>query len=196
MSGKNVNGTRRASRRSSAKGPYALIPGEDDDGNLCMGDEQQSRSLIGGVDDILGRGGGASRSRSLNTYRNWWAFWILGTINNLAFVVVMSAASSLACKFNALNEIAAISWANVAVGVFVRLANTIFLLSVSESKRIAGATLCFLVGLGGVAASVLMNPNQKVFILSLGSYTLDVALGAAVLRRIRLSRLSGASTLK
>ena len=62
MSGKNVNGTRRASRRSSAKGPYALIPGEDDDGNLCMGDEQQSRSLIDGVDDILGRGGGASRS--------------------------------------------------------------------------------------------------------------------------------------
>ena len=134
-----------------------------------------------GLKAIDAAGKNATSNRTLNTYRNWWAFWILGTVNNLAFVVVMGAASSLACKFNALDDIAAISWANVAVGVFVRLANTIFLLGISETRRIAGASVCFLVGLGGVATSALsdhstsegVHPLFWIAILSI------VVLGAA-----------------
>ena len=118
---------------------------------------------------------------SLNTNRNWWAFWILGTVNNLAFVVVMGASASMACKFNAINDIAAISWANVAVGVFVRLANTVFLLGVSETKRVLGASACFLVGMLGVAFAATCDTSTSEGVHPLFWVTIlsIVVLGAA-----------------
>jgi battenin len=56
-------------------------------------------------------------------YRNWFGFFILGCINNLAYVVINSAAQSLAIAFDARPLVGLIPWANVAVGFLFRFVN-------------------------------------------------------------------------
>jgi hypothetical protein len=46
----------------------------------------------------------------------WGSFFLLGTINNLPFVVVNSAAKNIVGAFGLYNLIGAIQWANVAFG--------------------------------------------------------------------------------
>lgn len=54
-------------------------------------------------------------------------FFFMGAINNLSYVVVNSAAKSLAESFDASNLIGAVPWANVAFGLLSRLVNAFFM---------------------------------------------------------------------
>jgi hypothetical protein len=66
----------------------------------------------------------------LSSYRrNVTTFWFLGVINNLAYVVVNSAAKSLADGFGQSRMIGLILWCNIAFGIVARFGNT-FLLEV------------------------------------------------------------------
>jgi hypothetical protein len=62
-------------------------------------------------------------------WRNVTTFWFLGVINNLAYVVVNSAAKSLADGFGQSRMIGLILWCNIAFGIVARFGNT-FLLEV------------------------------------------------------------------
>ena len=87
------------------------------------------------------------------SWRNWIAFWILGTVNNFAYVVVAASAKSLACSFDQLSLLGAIAWSNVAVGVFVRVVNMAYMLHIPPKVRITGTAFVFVLGLIGVALS-------------------------------------------
>ena len=47
----------------------------------------------------------------------WLCFFLLGTINNFGYVVVLSAASSLAHAFDDDSLIGLVAWANVSFGI-------------------------------------------------------------------------------
>ena len=59
----------------------------------------------------------ARRSDERVSYRNMIGFWILGTINNLFYVVIIGAAQSLADQFNASDKIGDIVWATNISGI-------------------------------------------------------------------------------
>lgn len=85
------------------------------------------------------------------------AFFVMGTINNLPYVVVGSAAKSLADSFNEADLIGVIQWATVAVGLFVRALNAFYLEGTSFSTRVAANTAAMVVGLVAVAMSVYID---------------------------------------
>ena len=62
----------------------------------------------------------AAAPSGLASRRNWIALFVLGTINNLAYVVVLSGASSMAKSFNASSEIGLINYADVALGLVAK----------------------------------------------------------------------------
>jgi len=70
--------------------------------------------------------------------KTWLAFWILGTINNFSYVVVNSAAKSLADSFNQSDLIGVIQWANVGFGVMFKALNAFFLIGTGYSNRVTG----------------------------------------------------------
>ena len=85
--------------------------------------------------------------------RNYLAFWCLGMINNLIFCVVISASDDIVNAFDAMSLVGLIAWANVALGMFSRLANTFLVNTVPVQRRIV-ATACFnATGLVTVACS-------------------------------------------
>ena len=62
-------------------------------------------------------------------WARWVGFFILGTVNNLPYVIVGSAAKAIAGHYCALNLIGAVTWANVAMGFVAKGCNATFLLS-------------------------------------------------------------------
>lgn len=87
---------------------------------------------------------------------NWIGFFILGCINNLAYVVINSAAQSLAISFDARNLVGLVPWANVAVGFLFRFVN-MWMVGVAYKWRMLLCCLMFVIGLVGVAFSVYVN---------------------------------------
>lgn len=73
----------------------------------------QSRSTVDGVP-----------AASAGGRRNWWAFFVLGTINNLGYVVVLSGAKSISRYFHALKWIGLLNWADVGLSFVARGAAT------------------------------------------------------------------------
>ncbi len=81
-------------------------------------------------------------------YRKFWLlFFTLGTINNLAYVIVQSAAQSLAQQFNAQRLLGLIQWANVGFGTLSRAANAFWLLQVPYKLRVSGTAVSLCIGL-------------------------------------------------
>lgn len=93
---------------------------------------------------------------SLSSWRNWFSFWVLGMINNFAYVVILCGAANLADSFNDGKLTGFVQWANVAIGVMVRLANMYFLES-PASMRVFFASAAFLLGYCSLAFSVYFN---------------------------------------
>ncbi|BFZ04039.1 hypothetical protein BsWGS_07078 [Bradybaena similaris] len=83
--------------------------------------------------------------------RNWVGMFLMGAINNLPYVVVNSAASTIAESFGEKNLVGAVFGANVALSVFVKSLNTFLLLKVSYSLRIIVNGCVMLAGLFGIA---------------------------------------------
>lgn len=84
---------------------------------------------------------------------DWWAFWILGTVNNMGFVVVLSGAKSLADGFGAGNLIGVLNWADVAFGLAAKSLNAVVLQGTSFHIRIAVNSVIGALGVLGVALS-------------------------------------------
>ncbi|KAL3843107.1 hypothetical protein ACJMK2_021060 [Sinanodonta woodiana] len=82
--------------------------------------------------------------------RNWIGLFILGAINNLPYVIVTSAAKTIADRFDENNLVGLVFGANVALNVVVKVANTC-LLKTSYSARYVANSCLMLIGLFGVA---------------------------------------------
>lgn len=114
----------------------------------------------------------------------YWPFWFLGLLNNVGYVVVLSSSKSLADSFNAGDQIGAINWVLVGLGVVVRLLNTLRLEGrVSFRTRIWWCGLGFGVGTAGLAGTVMAAPHAPFalalfFILILGG---SCSLGESVI---------------
>ena len=80
-------------------------------------------------------------------FRHWICFFLLGLINNIHFVFVLSSAYSLAVSFDALNLIGVISWATVILGMATKIINTAYLLNTSAYLRLLWSTVWAVIGL-------------------------------------------------
>eukprot|EP00026_Physarum_polycephalum_P009750 Phypoly_transcript_09884.p1 GENE.Phypoly_transcript_09884~~Phypoly_transcript_09884.p1 ORF type:complete len:452 (+),score=46.46 Phypoly_transcript_09884:157-1356(+) len=87
-------------------------------------------------------------------WRNVTTFWFLGVINNLAYVVVNSAAKSLADGFGQSRMIGLILWCNIAFGIVARFGNTFLLEGSRDGWRVVVAGYLMVAGLLGVSLSV------------------------------------------
>lgn len=83
--------------------------------------------------------------------RNWLGLFILGSINNLPYVIVVSAAKTIADSFDENNQVGLVFGANVALSIVVKLANTFLLLKTRYWIRYVINAVLMLIGLFGVA---------------------------------------------
>jgi len=89
--------------------------------------------------------------------RNLITFWFLGVINNFSYVVVNSAAKSLADGFGQSNMIGLILWCNIAFGIVARFGNTFLLEGCRDGWRVMVAGYLMVAGLLGVSLSVWLG---------------------------------------
>ncbi|XP_013403348.1 battenin-like [Lingula anatina] len=85
--------------------------------------------------------------------RNWIGLFLMGAINNLPYVVINSAASTIASEYGQTNFVGLVFGANVAAAFVVKSLNTFFLLKVPYAIRIVINGLLMLGGLLGIAFS-------------------------------------------
>ncbi|XP_076471720.1 battenin-like [Babylonia areolata] len=83
--------------------------------------------------------------------RSWIGLFLMGSINNLPYVIVNSASNTIAASFDEKNLVGLVFGANVALSVFVKGLNTFALLSVPFSVRYVVNGFLMLLGLFGVA---------------------------------------------
>ena len=87
----------------------------------------------------------------------WCLFFMLGTFNNFGYVVVLSAAKSLADCFDQSSLIGVESWALIGVGFFIKSLNAFYLESLSHRVRGYMAGVTFLIGYGLLSLSVYID---------------------------------------
>lgn len=111
--------------------------------------------------------------------RNWIGLFLLGTINNLPYVIVTSAASTIADSFGKKNLIGLVFGANVALSAIVKAVNGAFLLNVHYGIRFTINAGLMLIGLFGVAyaPSFWFSLVCIVFVGSSSAFGENVALG-------------------
>ncbi|XP_065178700.1 battenin-like isoform X2 [Sycon ciliatum] len=86
-------------------------------------------------------------------WRNWIAFFLLGTINNMSYVIINSSAKTIADSFHKSDDVSLIPWANVAFGFGAKCLNAFVLvpLGVPYGIRIFVNGVLMLGGLIGIA---------------------------------------------
>ncbi|XP_052212437.1 battenin-like isoform X3 [Dreissena polymorpha] len=112
-------------------------------------------------------------------HRNWIGLFLLGTINNLPYVIVTSAANTIADSFGKKNLIGLVFGANVALSVVVKTINGAFMLKVPYGIRYVINTVLMLIGLFGVAfaPSFWFSLVCIVFVGASSAFGENVALG-------------------
>lgn len=109
------------------------------------------------VEEEMGNGDGDKDDRPMTPAeqrafkRNWAGFFVMGMINNLVYVIIASAAKSIADGFSKSNLIGLITWANVGLGLFAGTLNTFVLSRTPYSYRIIANSCLSIAGLLGVA---------------------------------------------
>ena len=78
---------------------------------------------------------------------NWLGFFVLGSVNNLPYVIVGSAASKIADHFCDARYIGAVTWANVGFGFLAKGLNAFLLLETPYAARLWGMVLAMSLGL-------------------------------------------------
>lgn len=86
-----------------------------------------------------------------HSLRNWIGLFLLGSINNLPYVIVTSAAKTIADSFGKKNDVGLVFGANVALSVIVKAINGLFLLKVPYWIRYVVNAMLMIIGLIGVA---------------------------------------------
>jgi battenin len=84
-----------------------------------------------------------------SSWHNWFCFWILGSLNNFAYVVILCGAKSLATNdfTGAKSLIGVVNWALVAMGFLARGANAFYLDHLTARKRTSFTCIGFFVGM-------------------------------------------------
>eukprot|EP01135_Chromosphaera_perkinsii_P003176 Nk52_evm65s236 gene=Nk52_evmTU65s236 len=109
-------------------------------------------------------------TEALGNYRNWAAFFVLGSINNLPYVVINSAAKSIVTEFHAPTLIGAIPWANNLFGFIARLINAFVINDCPYRYRFYANAVMMLCGLVCVAYSpTLILALASIVIIGMGS---------------------------
>jgi len=111
--------------------------------------------------------------------RNWVGLFLLGTINNLPYVVVTSAASTIATSFGKKNLIGLVFGANVGLSAVVKVLNGAYLLNVPYWIRYIANAVLMLIGLFGVAyaPSFWFSLVCILFVGASAAFGENVALG-------------------
>lgn len=89
----------------------------------------------------------------LGSCRNWSSFWMLGMLNNFAYVVILCGAANLADSFGAGKLTGVVPWANVSIGLGSRMLNMCCLEAPVKTRILTTGTVFFL-GYGLLATSV------------------------------------------
>ena len=118
-------------------------------------------------------------SEALGSYRNWVAFFVLGSVNNLPYVVVNSAAKKIVEEFHSPNLIGAIPWANNLFGFLARAVNAFGLQNVPYKFRFYANAILMLLGLLAIAyaPSLMMALAAIVVVGSSSSFGESFSLG-------------------
>ena len=117
-----------------------------------------------------------NKLRTITFVRNWIGFFILGTINNLSYVIVNSSALILATSFGVPNLVAVVPWANIGLSFFVKALNTFLLIKVPYSIRFGINGLIMIGALLGISFA----PNFYVTILFILLIGLTSGFGESV----------------
>eukprot|EP00743_Colponemidia_sp_Colp-15_P006146 GILK01006606.1.p1 GENE.GILK01006606.1~~GILK01006606.1.p1 ORF type:complete len:460 (+),score=74.39 GILK01006606.1:123-1382(+) len=83
--------------------------------------------------------------------------FFVGVLNNCGYVLVNSAAQSIAKSFDKEDLIALIPWLNIAMGSTARSVNAFFLLKISHTSRILFIAVLMLLGYLGVAVATFVS---------------------------------------
>eukprot|EP00038_Savillea_parva_P011882 m.200803 g.200803 ORF g.200803 m.200803 type:complete len:617 (-) comp21198_c0_seq1:70-1920(-) len=122
-------------------------------------DSRQHGAAVGGAmahNDDHTEGSPHTTPSTMHSPGFWWAwagFFVLGTVNNLPYVIVASAADAIVKRYCVENLIGAITWANVAFGFIAKGLNAGFLLGTPYKARIWGMVTVMCGGLVVVAFS-------------------------------------------
>ncbi|KAI6660912.1 Battenin-like [Oopsacas minuta] len=108
--------------------------------------------------------------------RNWIGFFILGSINNLSYVIVNSSALVLAASFGKSNLVAVIPWANVGFNLIIKGINTFLLVKVPMHLRFGVNGVLMIIGLLGISFS----PNFYMIIAFILVIGLASGLGESI----------------
>ena len=133
-----------------------LIVSGSSDSNACLTEVSPGTAAEEDGEREEERGEGGARKRlhpRLRSCRNFCSFLVLGMLNNFAYVVVLCGAANLADSFGAGKLTGVVTWANVSVGLGVRMLN-MCCLETSENTRIYATATVFLLGFGLLATSV------------------------------------------
>jgi len=125
------------------------------------------------------------------------SFFLLGTINNFGYVVVISAAKSLADGFGKKELYGVITWANVGFGFFFRAVNTFALEHVAYKWRVAATTLMNLLGMAGLVISFYINfwfAIAMIVLLGSGGSSFGESVMLGYLKRYPASLVDGWSS--
>ena len=105
--------------------------------------------------------------------------WVLGLINNLAYVVVLASCKSLAESFGAADLISILQWSNVGLGLATKIVNMVYMTNVSYTIRMTITALLLGSGITITAISTRVSFAMAVIgVLLMGS---GCALGESVL---------------
>ena len=97
-------------------------------------------------------------------------FFLIGMFNNFGYVIILSAAKSLADSFNESNLIGIESWALIGVGFFFKSLNAFFLENISHKIRFLITSFGFLIGTCMLGFSVYIDFIFAIFsILIIGA---------------------------
>jgi len=172
----STNGISSWARPNEHESRLVMDPVSSDLGGAAtLIDNQPGDSLQGEIE-----GAGPVQQHTNRVYYIVWVLlWILGLVNNFGYVIVLSAAKSLAEGFNQNGLIGLMQWANVAFGLLSKFVNMAFFLETSYVKRMILNTL--LMGGGMVLTAVSTKVGFELAIVGISIIGTASAFGESVL---------------
>ncbi|KAG9392929.1 Batten's disease protein Cln3 [Carpediemonas membranifera] len=160
-------------------------PQDNDSNSLLAHDEaiHKSAPMKQHSDDkyrLLGRLEFFHEHPTITYMYNFLWFFILGTLNNFGYSIVLAAARSVAEDFNQLNMLGFVPWANVGVGLLVRPLNVAMERVPFTARFLLNAILMFL-GPSLLALSIWTDITFVFCILSILVVGASSSFGESVL---------------
>ncbi|KAK2943661.1 putative CLN3 protein [Blattamonas nauphoetae] len=128
--------------------------------------------------------------------RNWIALFLIGTFNNISYVVVNTSAQAICKAFDKENLVGLIVWFNAGFSFIIRLLHSFFMLKIPFTIRLAICLICYLLGLIGVALSVKIHISVAfISIVVVGcTYSLGESIIMGYMRNFPADSVGGFSS--